>query len=67
MELLSYTTFDLIVYVEWEYRVNFVTIFGDLYQNKLWGICNNLNQFTHLSSASRPNDDVIKMALLMHI
>ena len=26
MELLSYTTFDLIVYVEWESRVNFVTI-----------------------------------------
>ena len=62
MELLSYTTFDLIVYVEWESRVNFVTILDDLYQNKLWGICNNLNQFTHLSSASGPNDDVIKMA-----
>ena len=62
MELLSYTTFDLIVYVEWEDRLNFVTTFGDLYQNKLWGICNNLNQFTHLSSASGPNDDVIKMA-----
>ena len=49
---------------------NFMTIFGDLYQNKLWGICNNLNQLTHLSSASGPNDDVIKMAnkmLLMHI
>ena len=43
MELLSYTTFDLIVYVEWESRVNFVTIFDDLYQNKLCGICNNLN------------------------
>ena len=26
MEQLSYTTFDLIVYVEWESRVNFVTI-----------------------------------------
>ena len=26
MELLSYTTFDLIVYVEWESRVNFVMI-----------------------------------------
>ena len=26
---------DLIVYVEWESRVNFVTIFGVLYQNKL--------------------------------
>ena len=43
MEQLSYTTFDLIVYVELESRVNFATIFGDLYQNKLWGICNNLN------------------------
>ena len=64
MELLHvlYTTFDLIVYIEWESRVNFVTSFGDLYQNKLWGICNNLNQFTHLSSVSGPNDDVIKMA-----
>ena len=33
MELLSYmyTTFDLIIFVEWESRVNFVTIFGDLY------------------------------------
>ena len=60
MELLSCTTFDLKIYVEWESRVkNFVTIFGDLYQNKNWG---NLNQFTHLSSASGPNDDVIKMA-----
>ena len=62
MELLSYTTFDLIVHVEWESRVNFVTIFSDLYQNKLLGICNNLNQLTHLCSASGPNDDVIKMA-----
>ena len=62
MELLSYTTFDLIVYVEWESRVNFVTIFRDLYQNKLLGICNNLNQFIHPSSVSGPNDDVIKMA-----
>ena len=35
MELLSYMTFDLIVYVEWESRLNFKTIFGDLYQNKL--------------------------------
>ena len=63
MELLSYTTFDLIVNVERESRVNFVTIFSDLYQNKLLGICNNLNQFTHLSSASGPNDDIIKMAV----
>ena len=62
MELLLYTTFALIVYVEWESRVNFLTIFGDLYQNNLWGICNNLNQFIHLSSASGLNDDVIKMA-----
>ena len=62
MELLSYMTFDLTVYVEWESRVNFVTSFGDLYQNKRWGICNKLNQFTHLSSASGTNDDVIKMA-----
>ena len=59
-----------VVYVEWKSRVNFVTNFSDLYQNNLWCICNNLNQFTHLSSASGPNDDVIKMAakvLLMHI
>ena len=62
MELLSHTTFDLIVYVEWESRVNFVLIFGDLYQNKLWDICNNLKQFTHRSSPSGPNDDVNKMA-----
>ena len=32
MQLLSYTTFDLIVYVEWESRVNFVTILVDLYK-----------------------------------
>ena len=62
MELLSYTTFDIIVYVEWESQVNFMTIFGFLYRNNLWGICKNLNQFTHPSSASGPNDDVIKMA-----
>ena len=62
MDLLSYTTFALIVNVEWESRVNFVTIIVDLYQNKLWVICNNLNQFTHLSTASGPNDDVNKMA-----
>ena len=44
--------------------------FGDLYHNKIWSICNNLNQFTYLGSASGPNDDVIRMAskvLLMHI
>ena len=55
----------LIVYVEWASRVNFVTIFGDLYQNKLWVICNNLNQFAHLSSASGPSNDVIKMATIV--
>ena len=54
-----------IVYVEWASRVNFVTIFGDLYQNKLWVICNNLNQFAHLSSASGPSNDVIKMAAIV--
>ena len=52
----------VLVYVEWASRVNFVTIFGDLYQNKLWVICNNLNQFARLSSASGPCNDVIKMA-----
>ena len=62
MELLSYTAFDLVVYAEWESRINFVTFLVTIHPNKLWGICNNLNKFTHLSSASRPNDDVIKMA-----
>ena len=60
----------VVVYVEWASRVNFVTIFGDLYQNKLWVISNNLNQFAHLSSASSPSNGVIKMAaivLLLHI
>ena len=55
----------ILVYVEWASRVNFVTIFGDLYQNKLWVICNNLNQFAHLSSASGPSNDVIKMAAIV--
>ena len=54
-----------IVFVEWASRVNFVTILGDLYQNKLWVICNNLNQFAHLSSASGPSNDVIKMATIV--
>ena len=43
--------------------------FSDLYQNKLWDTCNNLNQITHLSYASGPNNDVIKMVtkvILMH-
>ena len=56
--------FHILVYVEWASRVNFVTIFGDLYQNKLWVMCNNLNQFAHLSSASGPSKDVIKMAAI---
>ena len=42
-----------------------MTIFGDLYQNKLWVICDNLNQFAHLSSASGPSNDVIKMAAIV--
>ena len=42
-----------------------MTIFGDLNQNKLWVICNNLNQFAHLSSASGPSNDVIKMAAIV--
>ena len=56
-DLMNY----IVVYVEWESRVNFVTtfFFGDLYQNKRMGICNNLNLFTHLSSASRPKYMVI--------
>ena len=54
-----------VVYVEWASRVNFVTIFGDLYQNKLWAICNILNQFAHLSSASGSRNDVIKMAAIV--
>ena len=48
-------------------RVNFVTIFGDLYQSKFWGICNNLNQFTYLSSLSGPGNDVIKMAAIAQL
>ena len=56
---------NCLVYVEWASRVNFVTIFGDLYQNKLWVICNNLNQFAHLSSASGQSNDVIKMAAIV--
>ena len=63
--IISNTRASLLVYVEWASRVNFVTIFGDLYQNKLWVICNNLNQFAHLSSASGPSNDVIKMAAIV--
>ena len=57
----------ILVYVEWAKkmaRVNFVTIFGDLDRIKLWSICNNFNQFAHLSSASGPSNDVIKMAAI---
>ena len=54
-----------LVYVEWASRVNFLTIFGDQYQNKLWVICNNLDQSAHLSSASGPSNDVIKMAAIV--
>ena len=61
----TYLLLYIIVYVEWASRVNFVTIFGDLYQNNLWVICNNLNQFAHLSSASGPSNDVIKMAAIV--
>ena len=39
--------------------------FCDLYQNKLWVICNDLNQFAHLSSASGPSDDFIKIAVIV--
>ena len=63
--LFLHAATNLIVYVEWAPRVNFVTIFGDLYQNKLWVICNYLNQFAHLSSASGPSNDVIKMAAIV--
>ena len=48
-------------------RVNFVTIFGDLYKIQLGGICNNFNQFTHLSSASGQSNDVIKMAAIAQL
>ena len=47
--------------------VNFVTIFGDLYKIKLWGICNNFNQFAHLSLASGPSNDVIKMVAIAQL
>ena len=56
--MLSYR----VVYDEWASRENFVTIFGDLYQNKFWF---NLNQFAHLSSAYSPSNDVIKMAVIV--
>ena len=56
----------IVAYVEkdkiWP-RVNFVTIFSELYQIKLWGISNDFIQFTHLRSPSGVNSDVIKMAV----
>ena len=54
-----------VVYVQWASCVSFGTIFGDLYQNKLWVICNNLNQFAYLSSTSGLSNDVIKMAAIV--
>ena len=44
-------------------RVNYVTIFGELYQIKLLGISNDFIQFIHLRSASGVNSDVIRMAV----
>ena len=56
----------IVAYVEkdkiWP-RVNFVTMFGELYQIKFLGISNDLIQFTHLRSASGVKRDVIKMAV----
>ena len=43
--------------------VNFVTIFGELYQIKLRGISNDFIQFTHLRCASGVKSDVIKRAV----
>ena len=63
--IVSHQHILMVVYVEWASRVNFVTIFGDLYKNKLLVICNNLNQFAHLSSASGLSNDVIKMAAIV--
>ena len=56
----------IVAYVEKDkiwLRVNFVTIFGELYQIKLRGISNDFIQFTHLRCASRVNSYVIKMAV----
>ena len=65
MGMLQCFRIKVLVYIEWASRVILVTIFGDLYQNKLWVICNNLNQFAHLSSASGPSNDVIKMVAIV--
>ena len=68
--LSNYIVIYHIVYVEWAKKialVNFVTIFGDLYKVKIWSICNNFNQFAHLSSASGPSNDVTKMAAIAQL
>ena len=57
----------LLVYVEWAKKMVPCKIFGDLYKIKLLGICNNFNQFAHLSSASGPSNDVIKMAAIAEL
>ena len=44
-----------------------VTIFGDLYQIKLWDICNNFIQITHMSSDTGLSNDVIKMAAIAQL
>ena len=44
--------------------VNFVTIFGDKYQIKLYGTSNYFNQFTHLRFVSGVNRDVTKLAAI---
>ena len=49
------------VYVEGGFPANFVTINGDLYQNKPGPYNYNFNQFSHQSSASGPNNDVLNM------
>ena len=57
----------VLFYVEWDkiwLRVNFVMIFGDLYQIKLLGISINIMEFTNLRSASGMNSDLIKMAAI---
>ena len=67
---MSAFPFYLIVYVEWAKkwsRVNSVTIFGDLYQIKLWDICNNFKQFTYLSSTSGRSNDIIHMAAIAQL
>ena len=46
-------------------HVNFVTIFAEIYQIKLYGLSNNLTRLpTHLRSASGVNSDVIKIAAI---